>query len=386
MPINPPGNTLNNIQIKVRRLTRSPSTAQLSDDELNNYINTFVVYDFPEHLRTFNLRNTFKFTCNPFQDVYPTDILSFGASTNPQQNPLYNFQNTHLTIHPPVYIAGFPSFYTQSREQFFGIYPKVNSIQSIGVTGNGVQTNFSGVIVSQGLVQSPTLGAQQGSCFVKGSVLFSSVDVNGNGLSLVDVPCLDATTGNPTIWGNLYAPGNLPATPPLITNYNVAPVLPTGVISNNYINYVTGQFVITFSAAPQVGFAINSQTLPQIVSLPQALLFYENKFIVRPVPDQPYEINFETYVRPTYLMEENQAPQLEEWWQYIAYGAAKKIFEDRMDLESVALILPEYKKQETLCLRRTIVQYTNERTATIYTEQTSFGAGSGGWGWGGGNF
>lgn len=384
MPINAPGSTLQNIQIKVRRLTRTPSQAQLSDDDLNEYINTFIVYDFPEHLRTFQQRTTFNFWCNPYQDEYPTDIASFGLATNAQQNPLYNFQNTHISIHPPVYIAGFPSFYTQSREQFFGVYPKVNSIQSIGVTGDGIQTNFSGTIVTQGLVQSITLGVQEGSCFVKGQVLFDSVDVNGNGLQLVDVPCLDGTTGNPTIWGNLYVPGTQPATPPLITVYNPAPALPTGVNPNNYINYVTGQFVITFNAAPQSGFSINSQTVLQIVSLPQALLYYNNKFTVRPIPDQPYQINFEAYVRPTYLMATDQSPSLEELWQYIAYGAAKKIFEDRQDLDSVALILPEFKKQESLCLRRTIVQYTNERTATIYTEQTAFGSGFGGWGWGNG--
>ena len=77
MPINPPGNTLQDIQIKVRRLTRSPSSAQLSDDDLNNYINTFVVYDFPEHLRMFNLRTTFTFICNAFQDEYNTDTVLF---------------------------------------------------------------------------------------------------------------------------------------------------------------------------------------------------------------------------------------------------------------------------------------------------------------------
>jgi hypothetical protein len=384
MPINPPGSTLENIQIKVRRLTRSPSQAMLSDDDLNEYINTFIVYDFPEHLRTFKQRTTFNFWCNPYQDEYPTDIASFGAATNASQNPLYNFQNTHISVHPPVYIAGFPAFYTQSREQFFGVYPKVNSIQSIGVTGDGVQVNFSGTIVTQGLVQSITLGVQQGSCFVKGQVLFDSVDINGNGLQLVDVPCLDGNTGNQTVWGNLYIPGTQPTTPPLITNYNTPPTLPVGVNPSNYINYVTGQFVITFPIAPEAGFSINSQTVLQIVSLPQSLLYYNNKFIVRPVPDQPYQINFEAYVRPTYLMETDQSPDLEELWQYIAYGAAKKIFEDRMDLDSVALILPEYKKQEALCLRRTIVQYTNERTATIYTEQTAFGSGFGGWGWGNG--
>jgi len=56
-----------------------------------------------------------------------------------------------------------------------------------------------------------------------------------------------------------------------------------------------------------------------------------------------------------------------------------------MDLESVQLILPEYRKQENLCNRRSIVQYTNERVATIYTESTGnggFGNGGNGWtGW-----
>src|ERR1700677_2557338 len=105
--------TLAQIEQKIRRLTRSPSTAQLSPADLDNYINTFVVYDFPEHLRMFNLRTTFNFWCNPYQDIY-------------------------ISIHDPVYIAGYQSFYTQSPEQFYGIYPQTNNIQAIGPIGDGV--------------------------------------------------------------------------------------------------------------------------------------------------------------------------------------------------------------------------------------------------------
>lgn len=366
MPIVPPTSTLQAIQTKVRRLTRSPSENQLTDSDLQNYINTFVIYDFPEHLRMFNLRKVFKFWCNPFQDVYPTDIASFAGVTT---NQLYDFQNNYISVHDPLYIAGYQSFYSQSREQFFGIYPNVNSISSIGITGNGVTTTFTGVvntaqaIVPTGLVQQITL--------LQNNVLFSSVDSNGGGLALVDVPVINTATGNPTTNGNLYTPGNLPTTPPIV-------VTPT-----NTINYVTGVFTITFPTAPATGQLINSQTVPEIVSLPQAMLYFDNKFVLRPVPDQPYQVNFEVYVRPSSLLALDQEPTLNEWWQYISYGAAKKIFEDRMDLESVALILPEYRKQETLCLRRTIVQNTNERTATIYTEQTGFGNNFG-WGFGGG--
>lgn len=355
-----PTNNLAAIRTKVRRLTRTPSEAQLTTLELDNYINTFIVYDFPEILRTFNLRTTFKFWCNPFQDVYPTDTASFVGVTT---NQLYNFQNIYLSIHEPLYIAGFQSLYSQSREQFFGIYPNVNTITSIGSIGDGITTIYTGTVVNS-----------QGAVLLQNNVLFSSVDTLGGGLAMVDVPVISTITGNPTTFGNLYAANNLPTVPPTVLN-----------LANN-VNYVTGRFIVTFPTAPAVGVAINSQTVPQITALPQAMLFYDEKFTLRPLPDQPYQINFEAYIRPTFLLTQQSVPQLEEWWQYIAYGAAKKIFEDRMDTDSVALILPEFRRQESMCLRRTIVQYTNERVATIYTEQTSFGPGSGAWGWGGGPF
>ena len=395
-PTNPPGDTLQAIQTKVRRLTRSISESQLTTDDLNNYINTFVIYDFPEHLRTFNLRQEFSFICNPFQDTYPTDELLLGGITS---NQLFNFQNLVISVHDPVYIAGYQSFYTQSQERFYSIYPQTNSIQSIGVTGDGVTTTFSGILP---IIQNQTVAPAtqvNGACIRKGSVLFSSVDINNNGAALIDVPIVDANTGNQTVWGNLYTPQiqqgswgqfTIPNTVPQTVPTATAPyTLVAGGTpnSNNYINYVTGAFTITFPVAPASGEIINCEFVPSVVSLPQAILYFQNQFVLRPIPDQPYRINFEVYMRPTQLFQLNSVPQLEEYWQYIAYGAAKKIFEDRMDMESVQLIIPEFHKQQAMVQRRTIVQYTNERTATIYTEQTSGpGWGGNGWGWGGGPF
>lgn len=370
-PITPPTNTLQTIQIKVRRLTRSPSDAQLSDNDLNNYINTFVVYDFPEQLRMFNLRTTFTFICNPYQDVYPTDVDSFAGATS---NQLYNFQNRYLTVEPPVYAAGFLSLFSQSREQFYGIYPRINSIQTIGVRGNGITQSFTGVINYQQFMPLAN-NSNQPAVLLKNQILFDSIDVNNLGVSLIDVPLVDATTGFQSIYGNLYPPNMLPDT--VLTTADLLPF--------NTINYLTGQYSITFYTPPGAGQPINSQTVPTICSLPQAMCYFDNKFILRPVPDQPYRIQFEAYQSPAALLQESQSPQLEEWWQYIAYGAARKILQDRMDLESVQLIDPEFKMQERLCLRRTIVQNTNERVATIYTEQRH-GRTGGGFGWGGGLF
>ena len=104
---------------------------------------------------------------------------------------------------------------------------------------------------------------------------------------------------------------------------------------------------------------------------PVAMLFYDTKFTIRPVPDKAYPVQIEVDVRPTELLLANESPDLEQWWQYIAYGASKKIFEDRMDLDSVQMIMPELKLQERLCLRSTLTLQANERTVTIYTQGKS---------------
>src|SRR5277367_5540047 len=165
----PATNTLATIEQKVRRLTRSPSEAQLTTDQLDQYINTFIAYDVPEHLRLFNLRTTFSFYTEPFIDVYE-------SSTDPT-SLLYQFTQQYITIHPPIYIAGFQSFYTQSRQEFFNIYPKINSISLIGGVGNGTQLTFSGVVNTSQTINPPN--STQLTCILRNDVLFSSVDSNG---------------------------------------------------------------------------------------------------------------------------------------------------------------------------------------------------------------
>jgi hypothetical protein len=359
-----PISTLAAIEQKVRRLTRSPSLANLSEEDLQQYINTFVVYDFPEQLRTFNLRTQFTFFCNPFQDVYITD------TTLPTTNPLYDFQNKYISVHPPAYIAGYNSLFTQDREQLFNIYPITNSISTIGVQGNGTTMTYSGVVNTSQSIPGQTT---QLLALLQNQVLFSSVSISGEGLALVDVPLVDNASGNTLPNGNLYIPGLQPSTPPTV------------ITPENTINYITGAFRITFPSPPEVGATINSQTCPQTLAIPQAIMYHDNKFTLRPVPDQPYRINFEVFSNPVALLTTNQNPQLNEWWQYIAYGTAKKIFEDRMDTDSVQAILPEMDMQRILCNRRTIVQNANMRAATIYTEQTQSNY-NGGWGSGGGSW
>ena len=318
--------SLSAIQTKVRRLTRSPSVSQLSDTQLNEYINTFIQFDLPEQLRLFNLQKTFSFYTKPCVDTYATSTVV--------TDPMYDFKNKYITTQQPVYVAGRQVQFLESREQFYGQFPKTISIRSIGTAGNGVQTVFAGFVsTSAALVLS-------------NNVLFSSIGANNVGLSMIDYPISSAI-------GNLYVPGGAPT-----STVAQDPV--------NYINYTTGQFVVTFPTAPAAGKVINSQVVLTQPSIPLAVLFFDGAFTLRPIPDQVYKVEMEVFVQPTELLAAGDFPDLKEWFQYIAYGASIKIFQDRMDLESVQQIRPEFKTPERLINRRTVVQLSSQRAPTIF--------------------
>lgn len=340
--------TLEAIYTKVRRLTRSPSESQLTTNQLRDYINTFILYDFPEHLRLFSLRTLLTFYTQPGVDVYDTN-------TTVVTDPLYNFRNKYIAVHPPLFIAGVQSFYTQQREVFYGYYPQTNTIADTLLRGNNSSGPFVGRVIPP----------RDGIPFIlQRSVNFNCLDTNGTSMVMVDIP-ISNTIGNLT-------QANVPLAPPYDTMVNPA----------NFINYVTGQYVITFPSLTQTMAPIWFEGILYQPGKPLCMLYYDDKFTIRPVPDKTYAVQIEVDVRPTELIESTDVPYLEQWWQYIAYGAAKKIFEDRMDIDSVQLIMPEFKQQERLVLRTTLTQQANERTVTIYTQGKNYGFGwfgSGGW-------
>jgi hypothetical protein len=341
--------SLQQIRTKVRRLTRSLSPAQLSDADIDAYVNTFVLYDFPESIRLFDLHSTLTFYTEPGVDVYSTN-------TTVPTSPLYNFNNIYLTVNPPAYCAGYILNFAQSRTQFYATWPKTNFIKSIGVSGDGFTATFAGVINTQ---QGQQPQVQQNIHLLQNQVLFDSIDINGNGLTMTDYPISNTI-------GNLRTP-------------DAAPTSTIAQDVNNYINYNTGQFVVTFPFAPDAGSIINSQTVLYVPNRPQSILFFQDSFVLRPVPDQPYRIEIEVDKRPDYLLAGN-TPEISQWWQYIAYGASKKVFEDRNDLDSVQLIMPEFKQQELLVLRKTIVQQSTQRTSTIFSDLGGIGPSGFGWG------
>lgn len=338
-----------NIRNKVRRITRKVSANEVTDTDINDAIDVFLLYDFPEILRLFDLRRTFSFFTSP-------NIEQYYTNTDNMNDPLYNFKNAIVNSHTPVYVGGFKAYFTQSRDEFFRYWNQVQQKVTIG-TGDGVTTNFSGTL------DNIPVQAR--------SVLFTSVDATGLGQQLQDVPLVSAVAGqegSELINGNLYDPRG------------AVPTAPTVVIAANTINYVTGVYNITFTVAPAAGELVEAQVIPYQAARPTAVLYFDNTFTVRPIPDNSYEIKIEANVRPSALVSDTDGPNLEQQWQFIAYGAAIKILQDLTDLDTVEQLMPEFERQKIFVLRNTLNQMEDTRAETLFS-QPGQRSGRQGWWW-----
>jgi len=302
--------TLEQIRIKIRRITRNPSSSQISDADIDNYINTFMLYDMPAQLKLDSLEQVLTFFTSANVDIYETNTIDTTA-------PLYNFKNRYTNVIDPIYVAGSEVQFFQDTEEFYTMYPKPNYKVNIG-TGNGITTVFTG-----------TLDAHP---ILKDQVTVSTVDTAGFPLVLVD-------NGSGGFTGSVDA--------------------------FSYITYTTGVYDITFTTPPASGEYVWIQAVNYVASKPTSILFVEDKFTLRPVPDMTYRVEVTVNIRPTELT--TGLPQLAEWAEYISYGAAIKILQDRLDTEGVQILMPQFKKQEVLITRRKIVQNARKRVPTIYS-------------------
>lgn len=137
--------TLTDIQTKVRNLVGAPSTDQLSDATLNNYINNYYVYSMPFELKEQIQLDFLDFKVFPGVNVY--DFTSVGG--------------LFLTDQPGAYADGNPLIFYQDPDIFYQDFPQQYATDNVG-TGNGVQTVFGG-----GLLNPPVLIA---SCFITDGV------------------------------------------------------------------------------------------------------------------------------------------------------------------------------------------------------------------------
>lgn len=308
--------TLKAIRKKVRRLTASPSTSMLSESDLDEYINTFYSQDFPSSLKIEKLKKVYDVYTQPNIDVYNVPF------------------NTYQAIADPIYVNGRESTLYKDRAQFYRDWPDTDSKAQVA-TGDGATVLFNFTL-------SPIP-------FLRNSFILGTVDTGGNTVQLIDDGAGNVTT----------AAGE--------------------ALAGSSVNYVTGAVQITFAVAPESGQAINVSVVPYSASEPYAVLYWQDQLTVRPVPDDVYKISVEAYVTPTEFLATGDSPELNQWWQLIASGAAVRILQDRQDIEGAEIVNTVYEEQRGMALERQAANAIGQRNSTIYTDAPGQGGVYRGW-------
>jgi hypothetical protein len=307
-------NNLEAIITKVRNLTARNSDQQITDQQIIGYINTYYLYDMPESLRLLKLKDVYSFITTPNVEYYPFP------------------SEQYITVEGPAYCGGQQMNYFQDNDQFYRQWPKINNLQIVA-TGNGTAGPYTFYIPGTPFMQSiNTVGLPNNYTGTDIRVLLSANIAEMESTSVID-------NG---MGGFVAAPGS--------------------------IDYITGMVTVTFPAIVPPGAPINSSTIPYVASLPRAILMFQNQFILRPIPDQSYLVEVNAFRFPTQLINDADTPELFQWWQLLAYGAAIKILSDNADWDNANAIRPYLEEQLRMVQRRTIKQQTNQRSQTIYNQ------------------
>jgi hypothetical protein len=251
--------------------------------------------------------NTYYTFTMPFEIKEQINLqpLNFYAYPNVD---VYSFPGGFLTDQPMAYADGFPLIFYQDRDIFFQDWP-IQYAQDAVATGDGVTALFAGTTQAFPIIQGTYLitdGTQ---------VAFDKSD----GILYQTILGVDTAVGT--------------------------------------ITYTTGAFSVTFNTIPVSAATIYDKYQAYQPARPQGVLFYNNEFTFRPIPDQVYQISMQGYINQDQFVSGSDVPLQTEWGQLIAYGASLEIFADRGDLQAYGETFQILLRYQNVALGRTVQQF-----------------------------
>lgn len=316
--------TLADIEAKVRLLTASQNQNQLTSAEIRFLIASFYENDLPAEFRSLKLLDIYTFDTQRGIGVYAFDSVNY------------------TTLQAPARCAKRNVFFTDDISNFNGynVYYSQQFIQSLGTASGAGAYNFT--TQNSPILRSVNNDPVQLS-YAAGRVQNILITTYNTTLTL------NVTDdGNGNLVGDCLAGGTI--------NYD------TGVISN-----------LTFSQAPTAGVEISIEYFPIQYRQPTSVLFFQNQLSLFPIPDRGYTIEIQAYRTPTQVLLNTPAdlgiPELKEWWELIAVGAAKKFYENRLDTDGIAMMDKMLFEKYGIAEARTYGQLGSDRAQTIYTDQ-----------------
>jgi hypothetical protein len=419
--VSPASNTVVNIRTKVRRLTNSPSESALKTSDIDSMINVFVTQNFPNDIKTDQMRSVYTFFTQPYVDRYPIDV------------------NYTQGVRAPFYVDGIQGSFFKDREQFYNLWPRfpspfqqgaqiltgnitgiaqptnptqitspnhnlsTNSI--ILISGVGGMTQLNGNVYTITIVDANTFtlnGVDNTSFgayttggnwtttnttfsfalpapFLAQEVLIGSIDINGTPISINDdgYGNLLLQTPNPVV-SVPAAPNNYTRPIPGMFNINTANPGLNRQQTIGTVNYQTGQIDFVLPVPVEPGQVLTIRVSQYQTGRPYCLLFWNNFLQIRPVPKQIHKCEIEVYLTPVQFISISDVPIVNQWWQYIAYGVAREIYRERKDMQGVQMLQEGWEYQESLVLERQAVEEIGQPNYTLFNSTTrSIGFGGG---------
>ena len=350
---------LQDVMEKVRQLAGLGSTDQATDQKIIKYINSYYLYDFPDDLRLLKLKDVYTFNTVQGVDTYPFDFDNWS------------------TVKGPAYCDKAQMVFLQDPNDFFSYYFSVQTRETFA-SGDGTAGTYSGTCQSTPLLRSVYNNPKADTKLASTQVFPAGYPPTFNepNISRVQNILITANTATSSLVVTDDGDGNL------IGDVNDA---------NGTIDYQTGAIAnLTFNAAVPSGNDIEISYIPVTLAQPYSILFFQEQFRLRPVPDKSYTIEITAYREPSKALmgtssltapDLNGRPELFGWWELIAFGVAKKFYQDRLDMDGVQMM--ERFLQEQISQARTITyaQIGTRSTSTIYRDESDQAENRGYLGW-----
>lgn len=339
---------LQDIIEKIREISASGNSDQVTDSKIIKYINSYYLYDFPDDLRILKLKDMYSFNTIQGVDTYPFNFDSWSSVQAPAycaKQQITLFQDT-------------ASFYSYS----YGVQQLETFVHSDGTAGPYVGTTIASPIL-RSVYNNPIADTQTAPTGIFPAGYPPSFAENN--ISRIQNILISANTASGSLHVTDDGAGNL------IGNCLVG----------GTIDYMTGAIAnLTFTSAVPSGNQINIQYTSVNLSQPFSILFFQNQFVLRPVPDQAYLIEITAYREPSKALlgtnsiespNLNGRPELFDWWELIAFGVAKKLYQDRLDMDGVQIMEGFLQEKISEARTRTYAQLGSRQINTIFRDENN---------------
>ena len=390
-------NYLRDIITYVRRIVKSPTNSQLTDDLIIDYVNRFYTQDVSLRMELFDLKKLYQFETYPGVTKYNMPLYSVQLEPDGNTTQAIGMYPVYQGFKGPAFINGVPVSFNTLKGAFYRLFPNV--IQQSGIIGvgdgttgpytlqfpfltgtapqnppiNGLERahiDISGIISTGNNIDPPVTddtGAEAAISGVPTTSIQSQVFITSLGSAKQNVIVQDSGWWLNTDYncGLLMAPGKAPKGNTRLTGAYSS--------TNNVVNYITGKAYVTFPIPIPIGQNILGQVRYFQSGLPRGILYYDNVIELRMPPDKQYLVELEAYLTPAAFLSSSEAIPFAYMSEYIARGAAQKILSDIQDMEAYNFYLPLFREQELLVWKRSERQFTATRTPTLYSQGKPFG-------------